>query len=449
MSKKIVKIVKMLSLLVVATMLFGIALVGCGGTKENATKDVTTSQATTNEVKKEEPIKEPVTITYSSFRYEDEAIFKELIAKFEKENTDIKVKFDTNKDTGAYYQTLKANLLSGTNVDVFDMHPSPDFLTYVKDGTIVDLSDLDFVKNYTDAAKALTSVDGKVFGYNQAVNLISVIYNKEIFAKYGLSEPKDFNDFVAIIKKLKAAGEGGMAYIGGTVKAAWLLSAVFNEEAGPENYKKFMEGIDKGEITTLKDNAAFYATMKTFSEYNKNKILYDNSISIQYPQGLALFAQKKAPLMMMGTWTFGTKNTDYPGIDVGIFPVPTINNVKVAYAEPAQISCVYAKSKNIDAAKKWVNFLATPENASIYISKAKMTPTIKGVKADFPGAELLSAQMEKGVNVMPIFSQTKGEFYTSAYNNMVENILFKGADVDKEIAKFEEALKKADIKNKK
>lgn len=443
------KAVKLLSMLVVAVLLFGIAMVGCGGNKEEVKKEGTTQQAQTAEKNKEGAKKEPVTITYSTFRYEDEVIFKTLIEKFQKENPGITVKFDTNKDTSAYYQTLKANIQSGSASDVFDVHPSLDYVNYAKEGIIVDLSDLGFIKNYTEGAKAITTIDGKIYGYNHAVNMILCIYNKEIFAKHGVDVPKDWNDFVAIVNKLKAGGEGGVAYCGADVRAQWLTNALLIQEMGAGGYSKFFVGIDKGEITAIKDNAQVYTALKTLGEFNRNKILYDNSDSVKYPQSLSLFAQKKAPIIIMGTWTFGTRDNDYPGIDIGIFAIPTLDKTDVAYAEPAQISVVYAKSKNIDAAKKWVDFLAAPENASIYISSAKMTPTIKGVKADFPSAELISAQMEKGVNVLPIVSRPKAEFYDPAWNAMIENILFKGADVDKEIAAFEEALKKADLKNKK
>lgn len=444
------KMVKLLSLIIAVTMLFGVTLVGCGTKKEEVAKDTTTQAAATKEeAKKEEAKKEPVTIIYSSFRYEDEATFKKLAEKFEKENPDIKVKLDLNKDTGAYYQTLKANVVSGENLDVFDIHPSVDFTKFVAEGYMADLSNLDFVKNYTDGAKALTSVDGKIYGYNQAVNLELCIYNKEKFKKYSVDIPKDFNDLVAIVNKMKAGGEGGIAYCGGDVKAQWLRNAFMNIEGGSDNYKTFLEGVDSGAITSVKDNAAVYAAMKDLAEVYKSKILYDNSVSIKYPQSLALFAQGKAPIVYMGTWTFGTADKDYPGIDFGIFPMPTLNKAGVPYAEPAQISCVYTKSKNVEASKKWVNFMATPENAAIYISGTKMTPTVKGVKLDFKGADMLTAQIEKGVAVLPIAKQPNADTYTAAFDNMSVNILFKGADADKEIAAFDAVLKKADLKNKK
>lgn len=443
------KILKSLSLLVAVSLLLGTGLVGCGEKKDTA-QDTTVTTTTTAKVEPTaEPVLEPVTITYSTFRAEDEAIFKTIIENFQKANPTITVNFDTNKDTGAYYTNLKAALQSGTAADVFDVHPGNDFVQFAQEGIALDLSDMEFIKNYQDGPKDLTTIDGKVFGYNQAINLECMIYNKEIFKTVGVDVPKDWADFVAIMNKLKDAKYGGIAYPGGAVSWGWLGNAVLSQTMGATAYKDIKEGIDKGDVVTVKDNAKFYSALKTLSAYSTEKLLYDNSVSVQYPQSLSLFAQKKTAVMMMGTWTFGTKDTDYPGIDVGIFPIPTLDGISTGYGEAAQISMINAASKGIAAAKTWVNYLASTDAANYYISKAKMTPTIKGVVADFPGVELLSAQMDKGVVVNPIAVVSKVDFWDSQFQEMFKNILFKGADVDKEVATFEAALKKADIKNKK
>lgn len=415
------------------------SLTACGGKKEETKAGQTSSLQETSD--------EPVTITYSTFRAEDEVIFNQLIEKFQQENPGITVKFESNKDGGAYYQTLKANLSSGQAPDVFDIHPNTDYTTFAKEGIIADLSDQPFVTNYQDGPKALTTIDGKIYGFNHAVNLICVIYNKEIFKKHNVDVPKDWNDFVSIVNKLKAGGEGGIAYAGGDVKTVWLFNAIANELMNPADYKAFTEGIDNGSVTTIKDNAKIYTALKTLSEYNKQGLLYTNSDGVKYPQSLSLFAQGKSPMVIIGTWTFGTKDTDYPGIDVGIFPIPTLEGTQVGYAEPAQISVVNAKSKHIEAAKKWVNFLGSPENAAIYVNQAKMTTTVKGVEANFDGADILGVEMKKQVNVFPIIGTQNVDSYQADYDAMKDNILFKGEDVDEEIAKFEKLLQKANLKN--
>ena len=199
--------IKLFSLLLAVSFVFTLTFTGCG---DSSSKDASNSAPDASQASStvaEEAPAEPVTIGYTSFRYEDEATFLKLAEKFHTENPNITVKLDLNKDQNAYYQTLKANIASGENLDTYDIHPTADFVAYAKEGVVADLSDQPFVANLTDGAKQLTTVDGRLYGYNQCVNLICMFYNKELFTKHGVDVPKDWDDFVAISKKLKDEGE--------------------------------------------------------------------------------------------------------------------------------------------------------------------------------------------------------------------------------------------------
>ena len=73
---------------------------------------------------------------------------------------------------------------------------------------------------------------------------------------------------------------------------------------------------------------------------------------------------------------------------------------------------------------------------------------MKDAKADFKGYDALSALMANA-QIMPGVSTPNIDGWAAARNEMLSNILFKGADVNKEVDKFEAALKKADLKNAK
>lgn len=429
---------KLLSVLLVLAMILTV-MTGCGSkTDPGQGAEDAQSQGTAED---------PITITYSTFRAEDEAIFKELITKFETENPGIKVKFDTNPDTNTYYTSLKANLQAGEGPDVFDCHPMFDFVVFANEGMALDMSDMEFVKNYTDSAKDLTSVDGKVYGYSHGVNLICMLYDIDVFQEKGYEIPATWDDFVALTQQMKTDGFSGVAYCGATTRSNWLQGAMFNEVMGGEAYKALLEGIDSGDVATLIDNEDFMLACETMSQYNKQNIFYENTFNIDFTQSISIFAQKKTPILTMGTWIYGSRENDLPGINFGIFPLPTLKGTDIAYAESGQISMINANSKQIDAAKKWVEFLATPENASIYISSSKYCPTINGVEANFDGAELLAAQMEKGVAILPIINRKNFEFYTDNWTAMLENIIINGKDPVEEVKAFESALKALDLKN--
>ena len=444
------KTIKGLALVLALAMM----LTGCSKPAEKTDETVTataaaattaTSVADTTETT---AAVEPVTINYMTFRTDDDALMTTLIAKFQTENPGITVNRVSTKDTGVYYQTLKANIVSNTDVDVFDIHPNVDFATYANEGILADLSALDFNKTYADSAKSLTTINGKNYGYLNAVNMILCFYNKALFTEAGVQVPTNFTELVSVVNALKAKDLGGIAYCGADVAGVWLGNAVMNETMGAEAVTKLWNDIDSGAVTSLKDNALYVSSLNTIAEYNKNSLLYNESVSIKYPQALSLFASKQAAIMMMGTWTFGTADTDFPGIDYGIFPLPTLDKSDMAYAEPAHVTCAVATSKNLEAATKFVNFLGTVENAQLYSAAAKTTPTVNGVKADFKGAEMLSAVMEKGVTILPIQNVKNGDAWTSAFNQVFYDVLFDGVTPDDAMAKLELVLSAADLKNK-
>jgi len=445
------KTMKFLALVIALTMM----ITGCSKPVEeadntvNKTEDVAVTTTPEAEATPEaDTTVEPVTINYMTFRTDDDVLMTSLIEKFQSENPGITVNRVSTKDTGVYYQTLKANIVSNTDVDVFDIHPNVDFATYANEGVLADLSALDFNATYADSAKSLTTINGKNYGYLNGVNMILCFYNKELFAEAGVQVPTNFTELVSVVNALKAKDLGGIAYCGADVAGVWLGNAVLNETMGAEAVTKLWNDIDAGTITSLKDNSAYASTLNTLAEYNKNGLLYNESASIKYPQALSLFASKKAAIMMMGTWTFGTADTDFPGIDYGIFPLPTLEKSDVAYAEPAHVTSALATSMNLEAATKFVNFLGTLENAQIYSSTAKTTPTVNGVKADFKGADMLSAVMEKGMTILPIQNIKNGDAWTSSFNQIFADVLFDGVTPDAAMTNLEEVLKAADLSNK-
>ena len=422
------------------SMVAAFSLAGCKTTTSAETTAAATTAAETTTAAK------PVTINYFTWRSEDDAVWKQVIAEFQKANPNITVSITYSKDNTAHYNTLTANLPTGEGLDVVDIHGNTNYIKYIDAGLILDASNEPFVANLTDGVKALVTYKDKVWGFPAVQNLIGCIYNKTLFAQNNVGVPKDYADFVTIMTTLKSKGLGGVAYLGKDVGIDWLFNCLYCEGFGAPAYKAFMEKIDKGELTNIKDDAGAYSVLQEFADLNKNKMLYENSASTGYPQSLALFAQQKTAVVMMGTWTFGTAENDYPGIDFGYFPFPSSAKAGIGYGEIGQISCVAANSKNIEAAKKFVNFLA--EHNDIYTNGTKMMSTMKTVTNNFKGADVVKAQIDKGVEILSIRVTPNDAAWINSFQDAGKNILFKGANVDSEISNLEKILIKADLKSK-
>ena len=399
---------------------------------------------------------EPVTIRVATYRAEDEAIYAELVKMFNAQHPEITVEMEFNADQASYEQNLQADIMNGTAPDVFDMHTDKTYVSYAQDGHLLPQDDMSYVASYQAGAKEISSVDGKNYGFINAYNMISVLYNKEIFAKENLSEPADFDAFLTLYKTLREKGYGGVSYPGGAVSYNWLCNALLTICLGGNGFKDLIEGMDSGKYTDITQLPGLPEALKSAQAYRDNGVFYDGAEATALDQCISLFAQEKAPMMMMGTWTFGTRDTDFPGLDVGVFALPMVfTNIDTAwhfgqyngknYAGGAQVTTISAASENVDAAKLWVEFLASPEASSYYCSNAKMISTIEGVTLDFEGGEVLAAAAANGVEVLPTYTRNNKDLWNEDWKVLLNGLVFGDLDYDSAIQEYVDTLTKLDI----
>ena len=112
-----------------------------------------------------EPEPDPVTIKVASYRAEDEALYTEIISRFQEAYPWITVELDLNADQTSYDQNIQADLMDGKAADVFDMHTNTTFITYAQEGVLLPMDDMAFLANYQDGAREITTVDGSVYGF--------------------------------------------------------------------------------------------------------------------------------------------------------------------------------------------------------------------------------------------------------------------------------------------
>jgi raffinose/stachyose/melibiose transport system substrate-binding protein len=386
-------------------------------------------------------------VNYRTFRTDDEAVIQRLIAKFEQENPDITIDYSAERDETAYYQKLQADMLSGRGVDVFDAHPRDDFNVMIRSGNVLPISDMAFNRNYDPSVAAVTSIDGKNYGYAPGLNMIGIFYNKTLFRQMGVEVPRTFEQLRNVVARSKVAGYGGIVYIGGTVSGAWMAHAQLLQSLGTQRtHDDYWMKIATGAVTDLNTIPNVRSVFETIAAINKEKLLYDHSDAIQYDQGIALFVQGQASMMMMGTWEFANLSTVYNDIDLGVFPIPSLETSSACYAEVGQITSIYAKSSNIEGAKKWVEFLARPDNAQIYATAAGTTPSINGVTADFRGMDILNGLKEGGIACLPLNDTPNIEIWTNIVQSMYMEVLFGSGDVDAEFAKTNTYLRNAGLR---
>lgn len=415
---------KIIAILMAATMVAG--LTACGNT------------ATTGDGGKK-------VIRVATWRKNDQAYYEEIERRFEEKYPEYDVQLEFNADEVSYEQNINTDLVCRTAPDVFDLHASGQIQMYGENGLIVDQSDMEWTKNINADAKATCTWDGKSYAFPVNYNYFGFLYNKEIFAAEKIDVPKTPEELVKVVNKLKDKGYGGISYSGMT-NGTKIVDASLIIELGTEKYNELLQGIDDGSITDFLSVDGVETALKTAQYYTQNDIWYKGFKDTSYEPSLSLFVQKKAAIVFCGAYIYGEKEELIPGIDAGFFPIPTYSNNGASYAEVGQCSCISATSENVEGAKLWVEFLATPEISEYLCTSSCTLSTLEGAVPTFAEAQMLLDSCTS-YGLFKSFYTENAEYYDTEMKDLKQGIFYFGDDYKQHVEKLNKRLEEADIKN--
>lgn len=340
--------------------------------------------------------------------------YKEIIKKFNEQNSDIKIEMNTVPDAGT---VLTSRISSGDIPVIFSDYPTQEqFKKKVKNGYVQDLSDQDFLKNVDQSSLEMTKQeDGKYYALPYSRNYMGVYYNEDIFQKNNLEVPTTWDEFIDVCKTLQDAGITPMGLHGkdpGRVGHTFQASLVAWDPKGVEAIEEAVAGKEKLEGNT--DLAKVFEKMKTLLSYSNEDALalsdtacYENFMNGQYA------------MCITGSYARGTLQSLNKDVKLGVFPLP--NDTKETTATLSGIDaaiCVSAKAtdKQKEAAYKFLSFLAKPENAQIFCDNDGAPSAITGVKVNEDGVAPMTDMIDAGQTHDWMASTVSNNVVTDLYN---------------------------------
>jgi raffinose/stachyose/melibiose transport system substrate-binding protein len=305
------------------------------------------------------------TLTIESWRNDDLAVWQDkIIPAFEAKNPGIKVTFSPMAPT-EYNSAVNAKLDAGTAGDLITCRPFDLSLAMFQQGKLAPLNDLPGIENFSDVAKsAWTTDDGKTtFCVPMASVIHGFIYNKKIFDELKLTPPKTVAEFHALLDKIKADGNYVPIDIG--TADQWESATMGFQNIGPNYW-----GGEDGRKALIAGTAKFtdkpyvdtWTELASWAPY-----MGDGYQAQKYPDSQNLFTLGKAAIYPAGSWDITTfeKQSDF---EFGAFPPPVAKDGDTCYiSDHTDIAIgLNAKSKNADAAKTFLEWVASPEFAGIY-----------------------------------------------------------------------------------
>lgn len=223
---------------------------------------------------------------------------------------------------GAAMTALKAMVASG-NYPTASQMLGYIVLDYAKAGNLGDLTDLAKSEGWDKAIPApiqkFVVSDGKWVGVPVNVHSVNWVWiNKAVMDKIGGTEPKTFDDFIALLDKAKAAGVIPLALGGQDWQEATLFDSVVESTGGPDFYKKAFNDLD--------DTALGSDTMKkAFDNLAKLRNYVDpNYAGRDWNLATAMVIKGDALVQVMGDWAKGefTNAKKTPGSDYLCYRFP-------------------------------------------------------------------------------------------------------------------------------
>jgi len=383
----------------------GVALSACAGpgSKGSATTNAPATGAGTGPA--------TGTVSFAHWRAEDKAAFDSLIAEFVKANPEVKVNQDISPSND--YQSTALQKIRGGNIgDAFVAFRGAQFVNMVKAGIYTDLSAAPVKDKLQPALLAAGQDGGKTYGLPYQLVFNMPVFNKDAFAKAGLTEaPKDWDGFLAACEKLKGAGYIPIAWPGGEAGNAGQLFNSMMMNAMPAD-----DGCAQIEAGKLKVTDDWF--LDVLRKYKQLAPYFQpNSVGTAVEPAQQLFASGKAA--MLATGSFHVAAVRKLG---GAFPVDLIAPITTS-ADKAKYVGVYnatfilgvnSASKNQAAAMKWLEFLTDPVNAAKYADATVQHLTVKGVT--YANKDLMALQpwLEKKTLLAPRFQFTNLDIRNAA-----------------------------------
>src|SRR5215469_14131114 len=140
-------------------------------------------------------------------------------AEFEKQYPNIKVSLQTATNVNGPYETLLQQSVNSGTADIVTANmpflPLPAQLSssnatpvqlWMTKGAFAPLTGQSFLSGYSPAAVQAETYQGKTYGLVSGEYQEGVFYNKAIFAKYQLTPPTTYSQFLADCQTLKSHG---------------------------------------------------------------------------------------------------------------------------------------------------------------------------------------------------------------------------------------------------
>jgi multiple sugar transport system substrate-binding protein len=301
--------------------------------------------------------------------------FEKLVADFEKENPDVDV--ELNIFDHEAYKTAIRNFLQADPPDVVTWFAGNRMKFFVDQGLFEDVSDVwqqnNLFNDMASTASAL-NVGGQQYGVPYAYYQWGVYYRKDLFAEYGLGEPRTWADFMNICATLK---QNGVTPVTIGTKYLWTAAGWFDflnlRVNGMDFHMELMDGKASYEDPRLD------RVFEIWGEMANQGYFLENHATFSWQEAQAPMINGEAAMYLIGNFIVPSLKDAGVVDKVGYFQFPVINaDVRTFEEAPTDTVHIPSGAKNKADAKRFLAFVARADiNNQVATSIGNLPPNSK------------------------------------------------------------------------
>ena len=328
---------------------------------------------------------EPVTIRFFHKWPEPEQLdyYNYVIQEFEKTHPNIKVTMEAVADE-PYKDKIRILMASGEVPDIYFSWAGEFSWKFARAGQALDLTDALMNSDWKDkivlSATEPYKLDGKIYGVPMRINAKFMVYNKEIFQKYNLSEPTTWEEFLALCETLKSNDVIPVAYGN---EFPW-ASAHY---VGDMN-AKLVDGLTlkadyllTAEPDKLFTDPGYVEALNRFRTLNEKGYYNEGPNGISHSSARSSFIAGKAAMVYIELEEFVTVSEGMGQDTFGFFQFPSgtggKGDQKLLTGAPDGFM-VSSKSTHPAEAIEFLKFLTSPEMGKEYVKRLGIPSAVVG-----------------------------------------------------------------------
>lgn len=323
------------------------------------------------------------------------SMFKELIQKYMDENPNVTINMDCILND-QYKEKIRMVVGTDEIPDIFSSWSGTFAQEMIAPGNVASLNDMykddtEWSSKIAQASIDKFTFDGKIYGVPWSQDGKVFYYNKKIFEENKLTIPKTWNEFIAVLDTLKAAGYETpvIAGLADGFESLHYLGSMNQRMIDPEVLAK-----DYNAATGQFTDPGYTEVLKKWQQLTTYMGMMSTAIDHQTARN-TYFAAEKAPIMYLQFAEITMLEKSIPeGFEYGFFNFPAFEEGKGdvnALTGAPEGFMISNKTKNPEECKKFLKWLVSKNGGEYLTTKCGDISSVAGAVDE---TNALPAQLE-------------------------------------------------------